>query len=254
MTHNKAFEIHLSGRRILVTGGARGLGAAFAQALVAAGARVVITDVLHEAGQALATALGDGAHYLPMDMRDAAAVQAGLQAAAHHLGGLDGLVNNAAITNTGGKGMDELAQATWDDVMAVNVRGPWQASVAALPYLAESGSGRIVNIASDTALWGAPRLLAYVASKGALIAMTRAMARELGPKNITVNAVAPGLTQVEATQYVPEARHQYYRQGRAIERDQVPDDVTGTVLFLLSRSSAYVTGQVLPVNGGFVMN
>jgi NAD(P)-dependent dehydrogenase (short-subunit alcohol dehydrogenase family) len=93
-----------------------------------------------------------------------------------------------------------------------------------------------------------------VASKGALIAMTRAMARELGPKGITVNAVAPGLTQVEATQYVPEARHQHYRQGRAIERDQLPDDVTGTVMFLLSRSSAYVSGQVLPVNGGFVMN
>jgi NAD(P)-dependent dehydrogenase (short-subunit alcohol dehydrogenase family) len=182
------------------------------------------------------------------------AVKAGVDAAAALLGGLDGLVNNAAVTNSGGKDMDELSVEMWDQVMAVNVRGPWLATVSATPHLAVSGSGRVVNLASDTALWGAPRLMAYVSSKGAVMAMTRSMARELGPQGITVNAIAPGLTLVEATEYVPEARHEYYRQGRAIERAQVPDDVTATVLFLLSRSSGYVTGQVLPINGGFVMN
>ena len=247
-------EILLTDRRVLVTGGARGLGEAFVRALVQAGARVVISDVLHERGRALAAELGDATHYLPMDMSDPAAVKAGVQAAAAHWGGLDGLVNNAAITNSGGKNMDELSIDTWDQVMAVNVRGPWLATVAATPHLAASGSGRVVNLASDTALWGAPRLMAYVSSKGAVMAMTRSMARELGPQGITVNAVAPGLTLVEATEYVPQARHQYYAQGRAIERAQVSDDVTATVLFLLSRSSGYVTGQVLPVNGGFVMN
>lgn len=229
-------------------------GEAFARALVQAGARVVISDVLHERGQALAAELGNAAHYVAMDISDPVAVKAGVDAAAALLGGLDGLVNNAAVTNSGGKDMDELSVEMWDQVMAVNVRGPWLATVSATPHLAVSGSGRVVNLASDTALWGAPRLMAYVSSKGAVMAMTRSMARELGPQGITVNAIAPGLTLVEATEYVPEARHEYYRQGRAIERAQVPDDVTATVLFLLSRSSGYVTGQVLPINGGFVMN
>ena len=247
-------EINLTGRRVLVTGGARGLGEAFVRALVDAGAKVVLSDVLNERGAALAKELGNATHYLPMDLSDPVSVTAGVNAAALHLGGLDGVINNGAITNSGGKDMDELTVDTWDRVMAVNVRGPWLVTVAATPHLATSGSGRVVNLASDTALWGAPRLMAYVASKGAVMSMTRSMARELGPKGITVNAVAPGLTLVEATEYVPEARHQYYRQGRAIERAQIPDDVTATVLFLLSRGSGYVTGQVLPINGGFVMN
>jgi NAD(P)-dependent dehydrogenase (short-subunit alcohol dehydrogenase family) len=247
-------EIALGGCRVLVTGGARGLGEAFVRALVNAGAKVVISDVLHVRGTALAAELGSAAHYIPMDLSDPASISTGVDAASVHLGGLDGVINNGAITNSGGKDMDELSVDTWDRVMAVNVRGPWLVTVAATKHLAASGSGRGVNIASDTAIWGAPRLMAYVASKGAVMSMTRSMARELGPKGITVNAVAPGLTLVEATQYVPEARHQYYRQGRAIERAQIPEDVTATVLFLLSRGSGYVTGQVLPVNGGFVMN
>jgi NAD(P)-dependent dehydrogenase (short-subunit alcohol dehydrogenase family) len=247
-------EIQLNGRRVLVTGGARGLGEAFARALIEAGARVVLADVLHERGQALADALGPHAHYVPMDLADRASIDAGVQRSAAVLGGLDGLVNNAAITNSGGKAMDQLDADTWDRVMAVNVRGTWQVSVAAQPHLAASGSGRIVNIASDTALWGAPRLMAYVASKGAVIAMTHAMARELGPQGITVNAIAPGLTLVEATAYVPPDRHDHYLQGRAIQRPQMPSDVTAATLFLLTRGAGFITGQLLPVNGGFVMH
>ncbi len=247
-------EIRLDGRRVLVTGAARGLGESFARALVAAGARVAISDVLHERGAALAAELGEAACYVPLDLLDADGIRTGVDAAARALGGLDGLINNAAITNSGGKAMDELSMETWDRVMDVNVRGTWLVTAAARPHLAASGGGRVVNIASDTALWGAPRLLAYAASKGAVIAMTRSLAREMGADGTTVNAIAPGLTLVEATEYVPQARHDYYMQGRAITRAQIPDDVNAAALFLLTRGAGFVTGQLLPVNGGFVMN
>jgi NAD(P)-dependent dehydrogenase (short-subunit alcohol dehydrogenase family) len=246
-------EINLSGRRILITGGARGLGAALAQAAVRSGARVVIADVLHDVGRSMAATLGPQAHYLAMDVADSASVKAGLDQAVHWLGGLDGLVNNAAITNSGGKAMAEIDEPSFDRVLAVNVKGPWLVTCAAQAALKASGTGRVVNLASDTALWGAPRLMAYVASKGAVISMTHSMARELGADGITVNAIAPGLTLVEATQYVPQARHDYYHAGRAIQRPQVPDDVNAAALFLLSKGAGFITGQVLPVNGGFVM-
>ncbi len=247
-------EIVLTGRRVLVTGAARGLGASFAQSLVQAGARVVISDVLHEAGQQLAKDLGPNAHYVPLDLLDANSVRTGVDAAAQWLGGLDGLINNAAITNSGGKGMNQLSPETWDLVMDVNVRGTWLVTAAARPHLAASGGGRVVNLASDTALWGAPNLLAYVASKGAVIAMTKSLAREMGEDGTTVNAIAPGLTLVEATAYVPQDRHEHYLKGRAIQRPQVPEDVNAAALFLLTQASGFITGQLLPVNGGFTMN
>ena len=254
MRESDVSEINLHGRRILVTGAARGLGESFARALVGAGARVVISDVLHERGQTLADSLGEQAHYVPLDLSDERSIQDGVAKAAAHMGGLDGLINNAAITNSGGVTMDKLSSDTFDRVMQVNVKGTWLCTQAAWSYLAASGSGRVVNLASDTALWGAPRLLAYVASKGAVIAMTKSMAREMGKDAITVNAIAPGLTLVEATEYIPQERHDYYLQGRAIARPQVPEDVNAAALFLLTRASGFVTGQLLPVNGGFVMN
>ena len=247
-------EINLQGSKVLVTGSARGLGESFARALVTAGAQVVISDVLHERGQALAHELGAQAHYVPLDLLDPASIQQGVQAAVQAMGGMTGLINNAAITNSGGKMMQDITLETWDRVMDVNVRGTWLVTKASRPTLAASGRGRVVNLASDTALWGAPRLLAYTASKGAVMAMTRSMAREMGPDGITVNAIAPGLTLVEATAYIPEARHDLYLKGRALQRPQVPEDLTAALLFLLGTGSGFITGQLLPVNGGFVMN
>ena len=243
----------LNGRRVFVTGGARGLGAAFVRTLVEHGAHVAFGDVLRDEGEALARSL-QNAHFFPLDLADPKSIEACVAQSVEALGGLDGLINNAAITNSGGKFAEELTPDTWDAVMNVNVRGTWLMSVACLPHLRESGRGAIVNIASDTAMWGAPKLLAYVASKGAVIAMTRSLAREFGASNVTVNAIAPGLTEVEATAYVPAERHEYYLKGRALTRAQVPDDVNGPVLFLLSDAARFVTGQLLPVNGGFVMN
>jgi NAD(P)-dependent dehydrogenase (short-subunit alcohol dehydrogenase family) len=197
---------------------------------------------------------GQQVHGFPLDMADPASIDACAAAAVARLGGLDGLVNNAAITNSGGKSSEQIEIGMWDKVMEVNVRGTWLMTNACLPALRASGSGAIVNLASDTPLWGAPNLMAYVASKGAIMGMTRSLAREEGAHNITVNAVAPGLTKVEATEYVPAQRYQTYQDGRALQRLQLPEDVTGAVLFALSGLSRFVTGQVLAVNGGFVMN
>lgn len=242
----------LRGRRILITGGARGLGRAFAEHAIAAGARVALADILEDVGRAAAKEIG--AVFVPIDLASPASIESGVTAAVAALGGLDGLVNNGAITSSGGKRLDELDVEVWDQVMAVNVRGTWLATRAALTHLAASGQGRVVNVGSDTALWGAPKLLAYVASKGAVMAMTRAMARELGAHGITVNTVAPGLTLVEATEYVPAERHQLYMDGRAINRAQMPEDVCGAVTFLLSEEAGFITGQLLAINGGFAMH
>ncbi|MEK9677744.1 MAG: SDR family oxidoreductase [Rhodospirillaceae bacterium] len=245
--------IQLEGKRLLVTGSARGLGRAFAEAALEAGAQVVIADILEELG--LETAQEIGAAFVHLDLGDPYSIAGCAEAAAKELGGLDGLINNGAIaTGIGGPDMSEIEIEVWDRVFQVNVRGTWLMSRAVRPHLAASGQGRIVNLASDTALWGAPRLMHYVSSKGAIISMTRSMARELGNEGIVVNSIAPGLTLVEATEYVPEERHRHYIEGRAINRQQMPEDVTGAVLFLLSDAAAFVTGQCLPVNGGFVMN
>ena len=247
----------LAGRRILVTGGARGLGLAFARHFCEAGATVAIADIRAELVQAAAQSLrasGFTVHALEADLSDPASIERCAGEAQALLGGLDGLVNNAAVTDSGGRPGDEIAIETWDRVMAVNVRGTWLMSRACHAALAASGRGAIVNLASDTALWGAPNLMAYVASKGAVISLTRALAREYGSDGITVNAIAPGLVLVEATEYVPESRHRLYIEQRALQREQLPADVSGVALFALSDLSRFVTGQLLPVNGGFVFN
>lgn len=245
----------LAGKRIVVSGAARGLGFHFAQDAAAQGARVVMCDVLAErladSARQLVSQGFDVEHH-PVDLACDASIRQ-LFAALAAGGPIDGMVNNAALaTGVGGKTLEEYNPALWDRVMQINVKGTWLMTRAALSLLRAGGS--IVNVASDTALWGAPCLMAYVASKGAVIAMTRSMARELGARRIRVNVIAPGLTQVEATQYVPEARHQLYEQGRALQGVQQPNDVTGSVIWLLSDLSGFVTGQLLAVNGGFVFN
>jgi NAD(P)-dependent dehydrogenase (short-subunit alcohol dehydrogenase family) len=243
----------LDGRTIVVTGAARGVGRAIAQACARAGARLVLGDVLAEAGREFAKELAKrtAARFVAIDLNDPQSVTAFARDVSQHEGKVHGLVNNAAIaTNVGGKPFDEIDLDLWDSVMRVNVRGTWLVTRALVPLF--DAGGRIVNIASDTALWGAPRLLAYVASKGAVISMTRSLARELGPRGIGVTVVAPGILRCEATEYVPAERHQLYESGRAVPGPQAPEDIVDTVVFLLTPGALALTGQLLPVNAGFV--
>ncbi|MGQ7952208.1 SDR family oxidoreductase, partial [Providencia huashanensis] len=240
----------LVGKRIVITGAARGLGFSFAQAAAQQGAHVVLCDILEQRLQESVETLrnqGFDAQGVQLDLASPDSIAHAFEIIGQQ-GVIDGLINNAALaTGVGGKLLDEYDIALWDNVMTVNVRGTWLVTKAALPFLKLSGHGKIVNIASDTALWGAPKLMAYVASKGAIISMTRSMARELGTHRICVNAIAPGLTKVEATEYVPAERHQLYENGRALQGEQIPEDVTGTALYLLSPMANFVTGQLIPV-------
>ncbi|MCB8768577.1 SDR family oxidoreductase [Acinetobacter soli] len=248
----------LQGKKIIVTGAARGLGLGFAQAIAQAGAQVVMADILDELVHQEAADLnqqGLTVYSTALDLSQPESVHQCAEFAIQKMGGLDGLVNCAALaTGVGGQDLMEYDPVLWDRVMTINVKGTWLMVQACVPYLKQSGSAKIVNIASDTALWGAPRLMAYVASKGAILSMTRSMARELGEFEICVNTISPGLTVVEATEYVPQERHNLYVTGRAIQRQQHPQDLNGTAIYLLSDLASFVTGQNIPVNGGFVFN
>lgn len=240
---------------MVVTGAGRGLGRAFAEKCAAEGAQVCVAELLPDIGHAAAEAIGEQAMFVQTDISDWSSVQAMARQAADKWGRIDGLVNNAGIaTGVGGKRFDEIDPDAFLRVLDVNVRGTWQACKAVYPYLKAAAGGSIINLASDTALWGATTLLHYVASKGAIVAMTRSLAREMGPDGIAVNAIAPGLTRVEVTELVARERHELYERGRAMSRPQFPEDITGAVAFLLSDDARFITGQLLPVNGGFVFN
>lgn len=244
----------LAQRVVLVTGAARGLGRAIATRCAQAGATVVLADMradeVRAAGAALlAAGHRASAHACDITRRDDLDALARAIEAEH--GRLDVLVNNAALaTGLAGRRFEAIDEAAWDRVFEINVKGTWRVTSALLPLLRRSSAGRIVNLASDTALWGGDLFLHYVASKGAIVAMTRGMARELGGENITVNAIAPGLTPTEGTSSAPERRWQQYLDGQLIKRRIEAADVAETVAFLASAGAGMITGQVIAVNGG----
>jgi NAD(P)-dependent dehydrogenase (short-subunit alcohol dehydrogenase family) len=198
---------------------------------------------VHDAGGSAVAATGDvacaeGAASLARTALDA-------------FGAIDVLVNNAAVyAGLKRQPFEEIAVAEWDRVMAVNVRGPWLCARACVPAMRARGAGSIINISSATVLSGSPLLAHYVASKGALIAMTRVMARELGVDAIRVNAIAPGFTLTDASRALLEDAESYGVERAAIGRAIEADDIVGTALFLACDASAMVTGQTLVVDGG----
>ena len=219
--------------RVLVTGAARGLGRAFADALRERGDDVLGVDLV------------DGC-----DVTSEADCEAAVAEAVSRFGGLDGLVNNAGIVAVTRASCREIGADEWDRVMAVNAKGAWLMTRAAIPAM--SGGGAIVNMASETAYSGSHGMTHYVASKAAVIGLTRALARELGPAGIRVNAIAPGYTDTEGGRGIgnPDT---YDVRPTPLGRVAQPEDMVGTLLHLLGSSSAFITGQVLLVNGGRVM-
>ncbi len=241
-------------RTVLITGAAGGLGAAFARAFAAAGDRVVIADIDAEGARRTAEEISLSSAVpalgLAVDVTDTASTDA-LAAAAADVGGgsIDVVVNNAAIYATLTRSpFTEIDEREWDRVMAVNLKGPWQIARAVAPFLA--AGGRIVNIASATVFSGSAQWAHYVASKAGVIGLTRVLAKELGVRDITVNAVAPGFTLTEASHGLIDDAENYGVDRGSIRRPIQPDDIVGTVLYLASPAGAFVTGQTVVVDGG----
>lgn len=247
----------LAGRTALVTGGATGLGRAFVERLLADGARVVIGD-LRGAQEAAGELTADAAQCfgVAMDVADEASVNAAMETINKRAGGVDILVNNAALFSTlVNRPFDEYSADEWMRVMRVNTLGPFNCAKAVVPHMKEQRWGRIINVASTSALKGLANMAHYVTSKGAVITFTRVLARELGAWNITANALAPGLTLSD--QILKNDDHiakfgDAIRKSRSIQRDAVPGDLVGTVSFLASDDAAFMTGQTLCVEGGAI--
>jgi NAD(P)-dependent dehydrogenase (short-subunit alcohol dehydrogenase family) len=247
----------LAGRCAVITGAGGGLGRAFALGFARAGARVVAADLDGAAAAETCTAVlgevgGREAVAVTVDVADEGSTRAMAAAALAAFGAIDVLVNNAAVyAGLERRPFDRIEVADWDRVMAVNLRGPWLCAKACADALREgTGGGAIVNVASATVMSGSPLWAHYVASKSALIGLSRVMARELGDDGVRVNALAPGFTLTGASRELIDDAESYGVARGAIKRALQPDDIVGTAVFLASEASAMITGQTLVVDGG----
>ncbi|MBD19556.1 MAG: dehydrogenase [Rhodospirillaceae bacterium] len=247
----------LDKRTVIVTGAAQGIGAAYARGLVAEGANVVINDVIDPDPlvNELTVAGGDVIG-ITADVTDDDQIASMVAKTVEKYGRIDGLINNAALFGKiARRRFEEIDIEEFDAVMRVNIRGVWQVSRAVINIMRNQKYGKVVNIASGTVFKGTPMQLHYVTSKGAIIALSRAMAREVGEDNICINTIAPGLTQSEAVLNEGQFSDEHFDANigsRCIKRAEEPEDLIGTAVFLLSPDSDFVTGQVLCVDGGSV--
>ena len=235
----------LTGRTALVTGGARGLGAAYVRALHTAGAAVVVADLLDDEGAALVEELGPRTSFVHLDVTDEQGWDAAVAAAVERYGGLDVLVNNAGIANAAP--IEHYSTAKWHAVIAVNLTGTFFGCRAVVPAMAAAGGGSIVNISSVEGLRGSPGLHGYTAAKFGVRGLTKSLAVELGPRGIRVNSVHPGLILTDMTTRIDPQRIDI-----PLGRAGTPDDVAGTIVFLASDASRFTTGAEFVVDGGMV--
>jgi NAD(P)-dependent dehydrogenase (short-subunit alcohol dehydrogenase family) len=241
----------LDGRVAIVTGGARGIGRAIADGLAADGARIVVADLR---GAEEAAASYDGGVGITCDVADEASVQRLVDETLARCGSIDVLVNTAGLyASLAMRSFLEIPLEEWRRVMDVNVASMFLTCRAAVPAMREQGGGAIVNISSGTPFRGVPYLLHYVTSKGAIVAFTRALAKELGKEAVRVNCVAPGFTMSDGVKEHPEVVERLRDASvaaRTIQRDQEPEDVVGAVVYLAGPAASFVTGQTIVIDGG----
>jgi 3-oxoacyl-[acyl-carrier protein] reductase len=250
----------LKDRVSIITGGGRGIGRAYALRFAEEGAKVVVADIVLESAQKVADevkAKGGEALAIQTDVSSPSSTSEMAQKTLEQFGKIDVLVNNAAIYyGIGIKRWDTWEPEDWDRMYAVNVKGSWLCIKAVVPHMTAQGKGKIINVSSDTVDTGMEALLPYTCSKGAIIALTRTMARALGRKNISVNCISPGYTMSEASVEMPgkvKGMDELVLRGRCFRRAEEPEDLVGTAVFLASEDSDFITGQTIVVDGGEVL-